>query len=87
MGVFRTPQMAVQRGGRPFSTPEATCEVQVRVQRLPLSEPFDLAFSFLFKGCEPFTVCAYARGITRMRGVWRVVARCYENNTYAPLEN
>ena len=60
MGVFRTPQMAVQRG-RPFSTPEATWEVQVRVQRLPLSEPFDLAFSFLFKGCEPFTVCAYIR--------------------------
>ena len=38
----------------PFSTPEATWawEVQVLVQRLPLSEPFNLAFSFLFQGCE-----------------------------------
>ena len=33
---------------RAFSTPEATWEVQARVQRLPLSEPFDHAFFFLF---------------------------------------
>ena len=49
-----------------FSTAEATWEVQARVQRLLLSEPFDLAFSFLFHGCElrktgnSFTVIASA---------------------------
>ena len=36
----------------PFSTPEATWEVQVHVQCLPLSKPFDLTFSFLFHSCE-----------------------------------
>ena len=53
-------------GTWPFSTPEATWEVQARVQRLLLSEPFDLTFSFLFHGYElrntsnPFTVIASA---------------------------
>ena len=77
-----------------FSIPEATWEVQARVQRLPLSEPFDLAFSFLFHGCElrntcnSFTVIAsavYARyNANALLVAWRVG---YENNTYAPLEN
>ena len=40
-----------------FSTPETTWEVQARVQRFPLSEPFDLAFSFLFHDCEPRNTC------------------------------
>ena len=56
----------------PFSTPEATWEVQARVQCLPLSDPFNLTFSFLLHHCElrntgnAFTVtagavrCAYA---------------------------
>ena len=71
-----------------FSTPEATWEVQARVQRLPLSEPFDLAFSFLFHGGElrnTFTVIAsavHARyNVNAGRVAWRV------GNTYAPLEN
>ena len=41
----------------PFSTPEATWEVQARVQCLPLSEPFDLALSFLFHSCELRNTC------------------------------
>ena len=47
----------------PFSTPEGTWEVQARVQRLPLSEPFNLTFSFLFHGCglrNSFTVISSA---------------------------
>ena len=54
--------------------------VQAHVQRLPLSEPFDLTFSFLFHGCElrntcnSFTVISSAVravGITQTRGVQR----------------
>ena len=62
-----------------FSTPEATWEVQARVQRLPLSKLFHLAFSFLFHGCELRNTCnpllssparaVYKHGITRTRGV------------------
>ena len=41
----------------PLSTLEATWEVQARVQRLPLSEPFNLTFFFLFQGCELRHTC------------------------------
>ena len=54
----------------PFSTPEATWEVQARVQRLPLSEPFDLRFSYLFHSCELRNTCNSFTVIASVVRVW-----------------
>ena len=66
---------------RPFSTHEATWESQARVQRLPLSEPLDLKYSFLLHPCELRTACKLFTIIASTVGVRykanaSFVARC-----------
>ena len=90
LDVLRSRYTILADSNWPFSNPEATWEFQAHVQRFPLSEPFDLTFSFLVQGYEPHVTrlspSAYAHGINAnaRHAAWRIG---YKNNTYAPLEN
>ena len=77
MGVFRTPQMAAQRGHFQLLKPRGKYKCVYSAYRFP---SFSISRSLsCSQGCElrntrySFTIrfCTYARGITRSRGVWR----------------